>query len=67
MDKQEQKRLKDNAKLQKAIDKKNKNAKEWRKDAQRARDKGDLRLGDILEGKAKEADAAALNLQGKMK
>lgn len=67
MDKQEQKRLKDNAKIQKAIDKKNKNALEWRKDAQRARNKGDLRLGDILEGKAKEAETEALNLKGKMK
>lgn len=55
-----------NAKLNKAIDKKNAAAKEWRKDAQRARNKGDLALGDILEGRAKAAEAEALNLQKKM-
>lgn len=56
-----------NAKIQKAINKKLLDAKDWRVASREARRRGDLRLAEILEGKARQADTERLNLQAKLK
>jgi hypothetical protein len=56
-----------NAKLQKAINKKLVEARDWREAARKAKRLGDHSLAAILEGKASKADADRLNLQSKMK
>lgn len=55
-----------NAKLNKVIAKKERDAKEWRRQAKQVKNK-DPKLSSILEARARKIDGEILNLQMKLK